>query len=171
MTFLWVFLQLLCIVSLYRAAIRQYTRTESNHASTVWNKWKNRHGHTIRPVRHWLHFCDTLVELYTQISALNHSLQNALRTFVWGTREAHGALQNSHITLVILCNGDVHATRQDLWMTTDRPYVFATDDLIARGHSAAKLYHLTSGAKNCWLWYFHRRSRSRPTLCGLSFSA
>ena len=55
-----------------------------------------------------------------------------------GTRKTHDALQNPHSTLVILCDEDVHATkmftRQDNihdWQS-DRPFAFATDDLIAR---------------------------------------
>ena len=49
------------------------------------------------------------------------------------TRGTHDAVQNPHSTLVILCDGDVHTTKPYSRLTVDQPFVFATDDLIARG--------------------------------------
>ena len=52
------------------------------------------------------------------------------------TKETHDAVQNPHSTLVTLCDGDVHTTKPYSRLTADQPFVFATDDLIARGLSS-----------------------------------
>ena len=51
-------------------------------------------------------------------------------------REIHDTLQNPHSTLVILYDGDVHATRQYLRLTADRSFVLTMDDVIVRGLSS-----------------------------------
>ena len=51
-------------------------------------------------------------------------------------REIHDTLQKAHSTLVILYDGDVHATRPYSRLTVDRSFVLTTDDVIARGLSS-----------------------------------
>ena len=51
-------------------------------------------------------------------------------------REIHDTLQNPHSTLVILYDGDVHATRQYSRLIAERSFVLTKDDVVARGLSS-----------------------------------
>ena len=122
MGLLWCILKLLCIASLYHD---KCTNTKNFQIHGIFNGF-------LQLLR--------IPSLYCAVNSQHPRAVSNHASTVWKnektTRETHDAVQNPYSTLVTLCDGDVHTTKPYSRLTADEPFVFATNDFIARGLSS-----------------------------------